>query len=215
MNLKLVLFFSFAILMQSLIAQNGIIRGKIIDAESAEPMFAASAGIEGTTDGASSDFDGNFEISIAPGKYNLVISFIGYKSTTISNVEVFDSEVTFLGSIALENSAINVETVVISAEAIKNSEVAILTIKKKSVNVIDGISSENFKKIGDSDAAVAVKRVPGVSVQGGKYVYVRGLGDRYTKTTLNELEIPGLDPDRNSIQLDIFPTSIIDNIIVR
>ena len=215
MSLKQILFFSLMILMQSLVAQNGTIRGKIIDSESGEPMFAASAGVEGTTNGASADFDGNFEISIAPGNYNLVLSFIGYNSTTISNVEVLDSEVTFLGSIGLENSAINVETVVISAEAIKNSEVAILSIKKKSVNVIDGISSENFKKIGDSDAAVAVKRVPGVSVQGGKYVYVRGLGDRYTKTTLNELEIPGLDPDRNSIQLDIFPTSIIDNIIVK
>ncbi len=215
MILKKILLFSFTVLIQSLFAQNGTIRGLIIDDETGEPMFAASAGIEGTTNGSSSDFDGNFEISIAPGNYNLVVSFIGYNSTTISNVKVVEGDVTFLGSIRLKNSAINVETVVVSAEAIKSSEAAILTIKKKSVNVIDGISSENFKKIGDSDAAVAVKRVPGVSVQGGKYVYVRGLGDRYTKTTLNELDIPGLDPDRNSIQLDIFPTSIIDNIIVK
>ena len=59
-------------------------------------------------------------------------------------------------------------------------------------------------KMGDGNAAVAVTRVPGVSVQGGKYVYVRGLGDRYTKTTFNGLDIPGLDPDRNSLQMDIF-----------
>ena len=125
--------------MQSLIAQNGIIRGKIIDDESAEPMFAASAGIEGTTNGASSDFDGNFEISISSGNYNLIVSFVGYNSTTISNVKVVEGDVTFLGTIRLKNSAIKVATVTISAEAIKNSEAAILTIKRKSANVIDGI----------------------------------------------------------------------------
>ena len=68
--------------------------------------------------------------------------------------------------------------------------------------------------MGDSDAASSMKRVTGVSVEGGKYVYVRGLGDRYTKTILNGVDIPGLDPDRNTMQLDIFPTSIIDNIMV-
>jgi TonB-dependent receptor len=79
---------------------------------------------------------------------------------------------------------------------------------------MDGISSAKFSQIGDSDASDAVKRVTGVSVEGGKYVYVRGLGDRYTKTTLNSVDIPGLDPDRNSIQIDIFPTNLIENMMV-
>ena len=57
-------------------------------------------------------------------------------------------------------------------------------------------------------------RVPGVSIQGGKYVFVRGLGDRYTKTQLMRMDIPGLDPDRNSLQMDIFPTNILQNIVV-
>ena len=43
---------------------------------------------------------------------------------------------------------------------------------------------------------------------------MRGLGDRYTKTILNGMEIPGLDPDRNSVQMDIFPATVIDNITV-
>ena len=80
--------------------------------------------------------------------------------------------------------------------------------------MIDGISSARIQLIGDGTAVEAAKRVTGVSVEGGKYVYVRGLGDRYSKTTLNSLDIPGLDPDRNSLQLDIFPTNLIDNIIV-
>jgi hypothetical protein len=79
---------------------------------------------------------------------------------------------------------------------------------------MDGISAQNFKRVGDGNAAAAVTRVPGVSIQGGKYVFVRGLGDRYTKTQLMRMDIPGLDPDRNSLQMDIFPTNILQNIVV-
>ena len=79
---------------------------------------------------------------------------------------------------------------------------------------MDGISSQQITKSGDSDAASAVSRITGVSVEGGKYVYVRGLGDRYSKTILNGAEIPGLDPERNSVQMDIFPTNAIENMVV-
>ena len=56
-----------------------------------------------------------------------------------------------------------------------------------------------------SDAASAMRRVPGISVANGKYIFIRGIGDRYNKTILNGLDIPGLDPDRNTLQMDIFP----------
>ena len=79
---------------------------------------------------------------------------------------------------------------------------------------MDGISAEKMKMTGDATAVEAAKRVTGVSIEGGKYVYVRGLGDRYTKVTLNEVDIPGLDPDKNSLQMDIFPSNLIDNIVV-
>ena len=87
-----------------------------------------------------------------------------------------------------------------------------MVVKKKSPILMDGISSQSFKKSADGNAASAAKRVSGVSVIGGKYVFIRGLGDRYTKTQLNSIDVPGLDPDRNSIQMDIFPTNILDNI---
>lgn len=215
MTLRIFIFCVCLFITNLTIAQNGIIRGCIIDDENAEPMFAANAGIDGTTIGASADFDGNFELSVEAGNYTVIASFIGYNTARVTDVNVEANKVTSLGNIRLKSSAVNVETVTITAEAVKNSETAILTFKKKSVNVIDGISAQSFKKMGDGDAAVAITRVPGVSVEGGKYVYVRGLGDRYTKTMFNGLDIPGLDPDRNSLQLDIFPTNIIDNIIVK
>ena len=68
--------------------------------------------------------------------------------------------------------------------------------------------------MGDSDLSGAMKRVTGVTIQGGKNVFVRGLGDRYTITTLNGMMIPGLDPDGNAVQMDIFPTAVLENVSV-
>ncbi|MGB3465833.1 MAG: carboxypeptidase-like regulatory domain-containing protein, partial [Cyclobacteriaceae bacterium] len=212
--LKSVFVFLLTTMCSFAFAQKGIIRGTVIEDSSGEPLYGVTVLIKGTTTGAVTDFDGKFEIKVAPGIYNLQASFVSFKTITISDVEVKDGEVTLFNQIRLMDDVAELAEVIVTADVIRQSETALLTIKKKSINVIDGISAENFKKIGDSDAGAAAKRVTGVSVEGGKYVYVRGLGDRYTKTTLNGLEIPGLDPDRNSIQIDVFPTNLIDNLVI-
>ena len=112
----------------------------------------------------------------------------------------------------MDENSVSLKTLTISASVNKNTELSLLTAKKKSVVLMDAVSAQSFKKSGDGNAASAVKRVTGITVSEGKYVYVRGLGDRYTKTRLNSMDIPGLDPDRNTIQMDLFPTNIIDNI---
>lgn len=195
-------------------AQNGNIRGTVFDAELGESLPGVTILIEGTTTGTITDLDGKFSISVEPGTYNLRISFISYETINIINVKVSAGETNVLSDIGLLEASFELAEVTVSAKAVRNTEAAMLTIKRKSATVIDGISASSFRKIGDSDAAASMQRVPGVSVEGGKYVYVRGLGDRYTKTVMNGMEIPGLDPDRNTIQMDLFPTNVIDNILV-
>jgi len=198
----------------TLFAQKGIIRGTVYDNSTGETLIGVTVLIEGTVIGSATDFDGKFEIQAEPGIYSLKVSYVSFSTLTIQNTEVKEGQVTLLENIRLNEDATQLEEIVVTAATIKTTEEALLTIKMKSSNVLDGISSVSFRKIGDSDAASAVKRVPGVSVEDGKYVFVRGLGDRYTKSTLNGLDIPGLDPDRNTVQMDMFPTSLIDNIIV-
>ena len=86
-------------------------------------------------------------------------------------------------------------------------------IKKKSAASIDYISSQQIKRTGDNDAASAMKRVSGVSTV-GNFVFVRGLSDRYLKTTLNGAEVPSMNPRRNTIEMDLFPTNLVDNLKV-
>jgi hypothetical protein len=196
------------------LAQDGAIRGTVFEEETGLTMPGVNVVIDGTMTGTVTDLDGKFNLAAPAGTHNIRFSFISFVPQVIEGVEVKKDEPTVLENIIMYTDAADLEEVVITATMARNNETALLTMKRKSANMIDGISSANFKKIGDSDAASSVKRVPGVSIEGGKYVFVRGLGDRYTKTLLNGFDVPGLDPDRNTIQMDLFPTSVLDNIIV-
>jgi len=192
-------------------AQTGTLAGNIIDGEFIEPMAFANILVKGTTIGTTSDFDGKYQLELEPSTYTIVFSFVGYTTQKISDVVIKEGEVTPLDVTLTTNS---LEAVVITTSIKRNTENAVLNMQKKSVVVLDGLSAQAIKNTGASNLASAVKNIPGVSIEGGKYVYVRGLGDRYTKSILNGIDIPGLDPDRNTIQMDLFPTNILDNVII-
>ncbi len=191
--------------------QTGTLAGNVIDGEFLEPMAFANVLVKGTTTGTTSDFEGKYELELESGTYTIVFSFVGYATQEISDVIIKTGEVTSLDVTLNTNS---LETIVITTSVNRNTENSVLNFQKKSVVVLDGLSAQAIKSTGASDLASAVKSIPGVSIEGGKYVYVRGLGDRYTKSILNGIDIPGLDPDRNTIQMDLFPTNILDNVIV-
>ncbi|MDD3861125.1 MAG: carboxypeptidase-like regulatory domain-containing protein, partial [Bacteroidales bacterium] len=198
----------------TLSAQDSYVRGTIYDSKTGESMPGVAIVVKGTTTGTTTDLDGKYSLKISPGKYDFEISFISYETILISGIEISLGQVLILDDIKMNEEGILLSEVTVAAKEVRNTENSLVAMKRNSVNLLDGISSSGFKKTGDSDAASSMKRITGVSVSGGKYVYVRGLGDRYTKTILNGMEIPGLDPDRNTVQMDMFPTNIIDNIIV-
>ena len=160
----------------------GVVRGKITDGQTGETLIGANAFIEGTTKGAMADLDGNYNLTgLAPGTYKVTGRFIGYAPIT--------EEVTITGDgVTIVNFNLFVETFVIeqAAEVIakvdRTRDVYMENIKKKSAASIDYISSQQIKRTGDTDAASAMKRVTGVSTV-GNFVFVRGLSDRYLKTT--------------------------------
>ena len=195
-------------------AQTGSITGKVIEAESGFEVIGGNVVIKGTGTGSSTDLDGNYSIKdLEPGTYILECTYIGFETKEITNVLVESGKTTNL-DIKLGEASIQLEVAVVTGKQVTNTEAALLTIQRKAPVVLDGISSAQIRNSGDRDVASAVKRVPGVTVEGGKYVYVRGLGDRYSKTTLNGATIPGLDPNKNTVQMDLFPTPLIDNVLV-
>ena len=197
-----------------LFRSQGKIRGTIFDDKTGETLVGVTVLVAGTATGTATDLDGQFTLDLAPATYELQISYISYQTLNVKDIQVKTGEVTLLENLRMKESTLEINEVVVTAEAIRTTEAALNTIKKQSAVIMDGISASKIKLIGDNTAVEAAKRVTGVTVEDGKYVYVRGLGDRYSKTTLNHMDIPGLDPDRNSLQMDIFPTNLIDNMLV-
>ena len=194
--------------------RSGLIRGKITDATTGEGLIGANVFLTGTTTGTITDYDGNFTLeNINPGTVSVTTSYVSYETKVFENVKVPAGEVVILNA-NLNLSSQQIDEVVVTARQREQTEAAVLVMKKKMPSVLDGISSQQISRLGDSDAAEALKRVTGVSVEGGKYVYVRGLSDRYSNTTLNGAQIPGLDPEKNTVQMDIFPSNIIENLMV-
>ncbi len=191
--------------------EKGFLRGNVVDGDNGEGLFGAKITLQDNpTVGALTDFDGNYSLPLAPGTYTFKLSAQMMDDQVFENIVIVAGETTILNATMFpkELGVVNV-----TAKAKRDGEVGLLLERKNADKVLDGMTSQTFSKNGDGDLSGAMKRVPGVTIQKNN-VFVRGLGDRYTQTTLNGLVIPGLDPDRNSVQMDIFPTSLLENVAV-
>jgi hypothetical protein len=106
------------------------------------------------------------------------------------------------------------EITVEAAAAEESTEQALLVQRKQASDISDAISKQEMSKNAGGDAAGALERVTGISVQEDKYVYVRGLGERYSNTTLNGSKLPTTEFDKKVVPLDLFPTKLLDNVRV-
>ena len=193
-------------------AQSGTIAGVLVDGETGETLVGANIRIEGTSIGAATNLNGKYEFSAAAGTHTVVFSYIGFDSVIAENVEVTAGEVTRL-EVALYPEALSVGEVVVEARLILDSEAGLLRDRARAVAVSDAISAEAISRSGSGDAAAAMTKVTGAAVVGGRYVYIRGLGDRYANTTLNGSVLPSADPDRKAFQLDLFPAALLEHIV--
>jgi hypothetical protein len=207
-----------SVLSQQLYAQTATLRGKVINGDSGEPLLGATIRViqDGNVKGgAYSDLEGDYTAKVPAGMYTLITSYISFNSDTLTGVSVSDGEV-LVNNIILNSETQVREDLAVEIVAKRNqaSDVAFYKQKLNAINAIDGVTFDLIQRTGDANVAAAMQRVVGVTVTEGKYVYVRGLGDRYSKTLLNGAQIPGLDPDRNTVQMDIFPSNLIDNVVV-
>ena len=211
---SLTVFFIIVFGFGSLFSQNkGSIGGKITDKSNNEELISASVLITGTTMGATSDLDGTYSIRVLkPGKYSLKFSYISYQSSLVENVVVEEGKETRI-NIQLEPETKEMNEVVVSADVLKATEAAMLNIQKKSIGIVDGVSAELIKKNNSSDGTDILKRMTGVTISEGKYAYIRGVSDRYNSTMLNGANLPSTDPEKKSVSYDLFPSSLIENVI--
>ncbi|MEO8067369.1 MAG: outer membrane beta-barrel protein [Flavobacteriales bacterium] len=193
-------------------AAQGIVRGKISDTKGELVIGAAVVVKDKPGVGAMTDFDGTYSLKLPTGDpTTLTISAMGYESQEIT-VAVPSGGVV-VRDIELGTKTLELGTKKITRRASHRNDTYLDKLKTNAAVSFDYISNDRMTKTGDADVTAAVKRVPGVSTV-GRFVTVRGLADRYIVTSVNGSRIPTLDPFTNNISLDIFPTGLVDNLII-
>lgn len=194
--------------------QTGSIVGKLTDKDfNNEPLPFANVIIKGTAKGTTSDFDGLYELAdLEPGTYTIQYSYVGYETVEIADIIVEGRKVTTV-NVPMGASAATLDQVVITTTVRRESEVALLLEQKKATTIIQSIGAQELARKGVDNAAAAVAQISGISQQqGSSDVFVRGLGDRYQNTTMNGLSLPSNDVNKKNINLDLFPSEIIESV---
>lgn len=191
------------------------VTGRIVDAETGEALIEATVKVlEGPKKKtALTDVDGYFKLKVPPGKYTLRVFYELYQGRRVENVEVKAGQATPL-DVKLESDAKSVQEVVVVAKADRRNESALLAERKRSTVVSDAVGAQEMSRTPDSQASDAVKRVVSATVVDGRFVYLRGLGGRYSVTLLNGTLMPSPEPDEPSVPLDLFPVALLDNLNV-
>ena len=204
----------FSLLSNIVYAQSGKITGKVISAASGQALSNATVSIVEKSKMLIADQNGNFTFSkLEPGTYSIRCSYAGYKEKIIEEIVVKNGDNTAL-TISLEEKLMG-EVVITSKVSLRKESVASLLIaQKNSASVSDGISFEAIRKTPDRNTSDVLKRVSGASIQDDRFVVIRGLNDRYNAAFINGAPLPSSESDRKAFAFDIFPSSILDNLII-
>ncbi|TVP43945.1 MAG: TonB-dependent receptor, partial [Gemmatimonadales bacterium] len=193
-------------------AAEGRLFGQVRDAATGQSLPGAQIVLEDGPRGVVAGVDGRFQLDRVPaGPVSLRVQLIGYAPRTVTGIDVSESGITRI-DLLMERQAVAVAGITVSADVERGSAVNLLSEQRTSESLVNAISAEQIARSPDGDAAAAVKRVSGVTVQDGKYVFVRGLGERYTTSSLNGTRIPSPEPERKIVPLDLFPAGLLQAI---
>lgn len=191
----------------------GVIVGVVKETEFHEPLVEAPVQVVGSKKEALTDIEGRFRLELPPGTYSIRVGYELHKTARIDGVVVTAGKSTRLDvDLVADKDAVDVFEVV--EEADKSSLEGLILARQKSTVVGDSIGRSEIAKTTDRNAAQAAQRVVGATVVGGRFVYVRGLGERYTNALLNGVPLPSPEPDRAAVPLDLFPTGVLNSLTI-
>lgn len=191
----------------------GVLKGTVYDSTTKEPLIGASVMVEKKATGTSTDIDGNYELKLPAGVYNLSVKYIGYRDTVLTQRVPSGNEAVVF-DIMLRPDAATLSEVTITAEARHDTDTAVAEETKNSEVVQTGVSARQIEKTQDKDASEVIRRVPGISIIDDKFVMVRGLSQRYNNVWLNGGAVPSSEADSRAFAFDIIPSSQLDNMTI-
>lgn len=193
-------------------ASSGGITGVVIDRSSGLPLSEAGVQIVGTRLGAITGEDGRYTIvGIPAGTVTIHVRRIGFQAKTVTGIALFSGQ-TFKQDVTLDLATVTLAGIEVTSAAERGTVREALDQQREALGIVSAVTAEQIARSPDSDAAAAVQRVSGVTLQDNKYVHVRGLGERYTTTSLNGARMPSPEPEKKVVPLDLFPASLLRSI---
>lgn len=200
----------------------GVITGMLTDSATGKHLGGVSVSVTEPYLYTTTDPNGMYLIEAVPeGSRRISFYLDGFDYGAIPDATVHPDEITRVdfalspreAAAEVEGDIIRLDALIITADVIEGSELGLIRERQKAASISDSISSDTFSRLTLSDAASAMSKVTGASVVDGKYVFIRGLGDRYSNTLLDGVAIPSADPDRRAVQMDQFPTAVLESIV--
>jgi len=192
----------------------GVLEGRIVSTEDGAPVADARLFVSGTPVEARTDEDGRYSITLPVGQYAVSVLHSEFATRTIDGVQIA-ADATTERNFELPPAGLELAEFVVVEPFIEGSLSSVIDEQRTVAGVTNVIGAEQFSRSGDSDAGSALSRVTGLTLVGGEFVYIRGLGERYSSTLLNGANVPSPDPTRKVVPLDLFPTGVIESILVQ
>ena len=196
----------------------GFVVGQVTDSDGT-PLEGASVDVGGVSVVLTGS-DGLYSIEVPRGVYSINVQHPEFKSAQIDSVRIF-ANVGVNASFSLKTED---ELSLASAEGVLEEVVVVGVfrpddsaegLERYASTIVSAIDADQISRFGDSDVAAVLGRIVGLSVTEGKYANVRGLDGRYVSANFNGLLMPSTDPMRRDIQLDLFPSNIVESIEVQ
>jgi outer membrane receptor protein involved in Fe transport len=198
----------------SVAARTTRVTGIVRDEQNAVTLPGVAVTVAATRETVFTDMDGRYVLDLPAGTHTLTVAMEGYRGRTIELEVVEGRPLTADVALPMNKFAEQITVTGQATDAQSSTQEAQLVERRHAQVITDNMGAQEMKSNGDSDAAAALQRVTGISVVDGQFVFVRGLGERYSNTTLAGSVIPTTEPDKKVVPLDLFPTALIDSVQV-
>ncbi len=191
----------------------GRITGTVTSEKDGRPVVGARVFVRGRPEAAVTDGAGRFGLSVPSGARALSVIHPRFSSGAV-DVEVVADETREV-AVTLAPAAAQLEDLVVTAPYIEGGVAALTAERRDESSVVDVLGAEEMSRAGDSSAASALRRVTGLTLVDGRFVYVRGMGERYSASLLDGASLPSPEPERRVVPLDLFPTGVLSSVVVQ
>jgi hypothetical protein len=195
-------------------AQTGAIAGTVTEELDGKLLGLPFANVQliGTSIGASTDFDGKYSFTAPAGKYRMVVSHVGHENDTM-NVELKNAQ-TLEFNLTMRQSSIAIAAVTVAAARITGTEMSLITDIRNSGTLVTGMTEQQIRETQDRTAADLVRRIPGITIMDGRFIFVRGLAERYNRVLIYDLGTPSIEPDRKAFSFNMLSSSVLERMLI-